>query len=105
MRFSVEEINNSTSLLPNVTLGYKILDLCSDTQYFPGIFKLISGNGSIQPWGESDLNLSKMIAVVGSYTTTASLSVAPLFMMDHIPMVNLSPSPQIYKSNSSVYLR
>ena len=90
MRFTVEEINNSTSLLPNVSLGYKIFDHCSHTQNFPDIFNLISVNGLIQPWGDPGKNLStvsKVIAVVGPYTSSQSLAVAPLFMMDLIPMV------------------
>uniref|UniRef100_A0AAQ5YHF9 G-protein coupled receptors family 3 profile domain-containing protein n=2 Tax=Amphiprion TaxID=80969 RepID=A0AAQ5YHF9_AMPOC len=96
MRFAVEQINNSTNLLPNVSLGYDIFDHCSDTQSFPGILKLISVKNLIQPWGENHNNLSKMIAVVGPFTSTHALTVAPLFMADLIPMVN-------YGSTSSVF--
>ncbi|XP_076597831.1 taste receptor type 1 member 1-like [Chaetodon auriga] len=96
MRFSVEEINNSNNLLPNVSLGYEIFDHCSDTQNFPGILNLISSNGLIQPWGEQRKNLSKVIAVIGPSPSTHTLTVAPLFMVDDIPMVN-------YGSTSSAF--
>ncbi|KAM4571013.1 taste receptor type 1 member 1-like [Fundulus diaphanus] len=96
MRFSVEEINNSTNLLPNVTLGYKIFDHCSDRQNFPDVFNLISVNGFIKPWNESPKNTSKMIAVVGTYTSTATLSFAPLLMKDLIPLVSYGASSSVF---------
>uniref|UniRef100_A0A8C9Y696 Taste receptor type 1 member 1-like n=1 Tax=Sander lucioperca TaxID=283035 RepID=A0A8C9Y696_SANLU len=95
MRFSVEEINNSTNLLPNVSLGYEIFDHCSDTQTFPGIFNLKSDD-LIQPGGEPHKNRSKIIAVVGASTSTHSLTVAPLFMMDLIPMVNYAAASSVF---------
>ncbi|XP_069383238.1 taste receptor type 1 member 2-like [Paralichthys olivaceus] len=95
MRFAVEEINNSTNLLPNVSLGYDIFDQCSEFQNFPGIFNLISFNGSIKLLGEKHENIFKMIKVVGlvgPFSSTETVTVAPLFMLDFIPMVSYGAS-------------
>ncbi|XP_061590994.1 taste receptor type 1 member 1 [Cololabis saira] len=98
MRFSVEEINNSSSLLPNVSLGYEIIDYCSDIRNFPAIFKLLSVNGLIRPWSEPDQYLSKLIAMVGPFTSTQALTVAPFFMSDLIPMVNYGSSSSVFSN-------
>lgn len=100
MRFTVEEINNSTSLLPNVTLGYEMFDHCSDLT-FADVLKLVSVNDLIRPWDETYQNVSKVFAVVGPFTSSQTLTIAPLFMVDLIPMVNfpvlsfLNPSLKI----------
>ncbi len=90
MRFSVEEINNSTSLLPNVSLGYKMFDHCSDAPNFPSILNLMSKNGLITPWRESHKNLSKVIAVVGPLSSTQALTAGQLLTVDFIPMVTFA---------------
>ncbi|XP_068997121.1 taste receptor type 1 member 2-like [Embiotoca jacksoni] len=107
MRFSVDEINNSTNLLPNVSLGYEIFDHCSDTMNFPDALNVISVNGLIQPWGEPHKNPSKLIAVVGSFTSTKTLTIAPLFMMDLIPMVSYGAASSVFerKQNFPSFLR
>ncbi|XP_061759750.1 taste receptor type 1 member 1-like isoform X2 [Nerophis ophidion] len=91
MRFSVEEINNSTKLLPNVSLGFKIFDHCSVANNFPDVLNLISTDGLIQPWSKAHQHVSaasKVVAVVGPFSSTDTLTVAPLFMMDLIPLVS-----------------
>lgn len=89
MRFSAEEINNSSDLLPDVSLGYEIFDICSDLQSFPGILKQLSIDGSVQAWAGSRSSLSKVVGVVGPFSSTQALTAAPLFMVDFISMVNV----------------
>ncbi|XP_041859883.1 taste receptor type 1 member 1-like [Melanotaenia boesemani] len=107
MRFSIKEISNSTSLLPNVSLGYEIFDHCSDTKSFPGIFNLMSVDGFIKPWNESLKNVSKVIAVIGTYTSTETRTVAPLFMTDLIPMISYGAASSVFsnKENFPSFLR
>ncbi|XP_074538174.1 taste receptor type 1 member 1-like [Halichoeres trimaculatus] len=103
MRFSIEEINNSTSLLPNVSLGYEIFDHCSDSHSFPGLLNLISVNNSFQPWSEPRKNLSKVsdvIAVVGPFSSTVTMTVAPLFMVDLIPLVSYGAASSAFSEKA-----
>ncbi|XP_024149094.1 taste receptor type 1 member 1-like [Oryzias melastigma] len=98
MRFSVEEINNSSSLLPNLSLGYEVFDHCSDTLSFPGVLRLMSVNGFIQPWAEPNNKVSRVLAVIGPFTSTQAMTVAPFFMPDLIPMVSYGSSSSVFSS-------
>ncbi|XP_058641252.1 taste receptor type 1 member 1-like [Onychostoma macrolepis] len=88
MRFAVEEINNSTTLLPNVSLGYEIFDHCSNTRNFHSVLSFISKNGSIRPKEKLNNYQPKVIALTGPFGSTRTITVAPLFTMDLIPVVN-----------------
>ncbi|XP_055023109.2 taste receptor type 1 member 1-like [Misgurnus anguillicaudatus] len=88
MRFAVEEINNSSTLLPNVSLGYEVFDYCSDTKNFPSVFSFISQNGSINPQEKLNSHQTKVIASTGPYGNTRTINIAPLITMDLIPLVN-----------------
>ncbi|XP_055023067.2 taste receptor type 1 member 1-like [Misgurnus anguillicaudatus] len=92
MRFAVEEINNSTTLLPNVSLGYDIFDHCSNTKNFPSVFSFISQNRSIKPKEKLNNHQPKVIALTGPYGSTRTITIAPLVTMDLIPLVNYGAS-------------
>lgn len=87
MRFTVEEINNSSTLLPEVSLGYEIFDYCSELQNFPSVLSFLSENGSIPVQRYFTKYKPKIVAVVGPYGSTRTMTVAPLFTLDLIPMV------------------
>ncbi|XP_033824753.1 taste receptor type 1 member 1-like [Periophthalmus magnuspinnatus] len=88
MRFAIEEINNSSTLLPNVTLGYEIFDHCSNTDNFPSVFKFISQDRWVQPWYHLSKGLSDVAAVVGPFSSSDTTTIAPLFMMDFVPLIS-----------------
>ncbi|XP_051559478.1 taste receptor type 1 member 1-like [Myxocyprinus asiaticus] len=88
MRFAVEEINNSTTLLPNVSLGYEIFDHCTATKNFPAVFSFISQNGSIKPKEMLSDHQPKVIALTGPYGSTRTVTIASLLTIDLIPIVS-----------------
>lgn len=83
-RFAVEEINNSSVLLPGIKLGYEIFDYCSDALNFRAAFDFLSSNGSVS----LKTYLPKVISVTGPTGSTKTRILAPLFMSNLIPMVN-----------------
>uniref|UniRef100_A0A8C1CR79 G-protein coupled receptors family 3 profile domain-containing protein n=1 Tax=Cyprinus carpio carpio TaxID=630221 RepID=A0A8C1CR79_CYPCA len=88
MRFAVEEINNSTTLLPNVSLGYEIFDYCSNTKNINSVLSFISKNGSVKPKEKLNNYQPKVIALTGPFGSTRTITIAPLLTMDLIPLVN-----------------
>ncbi|XP_076845099.1 taste receptor type 1 member 1-like [Brachyhypopomus gauderio] len=102
MRFAVEEINNSSALLPNVSLGYKIFDICYYIQNLPSYLDFISLNGPINVDPNAKDQRHSVIGVVGPYGSEESLAVAPLFMMDLIPMISYAASSSTL-SNKLLY--
>jgi len=96
MRFTVEEINNSTILLPNVSLGYEIFDHCSNTKNIPSVLSFISKNGSIKPKEKLNNYQPKVIALTGPYGSTQTITIAPLLTMDLIPMVSNASFYTVY---------
>ncbi|KAJ8388924.1 hypothetical protein AAFF_G00124850 [Aldrovandia affinis] len=91
MRFAVEEINNSTSILPDVSLGYDIFDHCSAIEIFPSVFELLSNKGAIEMIPNTDYQ-PKVISVLGPFGSSESITVAPLFMVQLVAMVNFGAS-------------
>ncbi|XP_050973489.1 taste receptor type 1 member 2 [Labeo rohita] len=87
MRFAVEEINNSTTLLPNVSLGYEIFDHCSNTKNLNSVLHFMSKNGSVKPKEKLNNYQPKVIALTGPYGSTRTMTIAT-DTMDLIPMVN-----------------
>ncbi|XP_049339701.1 extracellular calcium-sensing receptor-like isoform X2 [Astyanax mexicanus] len=76
MIYAIEEINNSSSLLPGVSLGYKIYDSCSSAAMGVRVaMALVNGNEN------SDLNEpctkpTEVQAIIGETYSSASMAIA-----------------------------
>ncbi|XP_061074039.1 extracellular calcium-sensing receptor-like [Conger conger] len=89
MVFAIKEINNSSELLPGVTLGYQIHDICSSVPVALKVaFQLANG---IEPFFFQNQSCSKSAtvhAVVGESSSTPSIAMSRLLGPLGIPLVS-----------------
>lgn len=87
MIFAIGEINNSSELLPGVTLGYRIFDSC------PSIPLSIRASLNLMNRYESEESscnkLSNVHAVIGETTSTSTIGIARTMGPFHIPVVSV----------------
>uniref|UniRef100_A0A8C7Y0X1 Extracellular calcium-sensing receptor n=1 Tax=Oryzias sinensis TaxID=183150 RepID=A0A8C7Y0X1_9TELE len=107
MVFAIDEINNSSTLLPNITLGYRIFDTCNT------VSKALEATLSFVAQNKIDsLNLDEFcnctdhipstIAVVGPAGSTVSTAVANLLGLFYIPQISYASSSRLL-SNKNQY--
>lgn len=86
LMFAIEEINRDDSLLPNITLGYKILDSCaSPTNVLRAAFTLVSMSEKNQ--FSSQCHPPPLSAIVAESGSTQSLVVAGMLGPFSVPVV------------------
>lgn len=87
MKLAVEEINNSSELLPNHTLGYKIFDSCA----YPLTGQraaLAVMNGPTEADSPMCSSASPMLAIIGESGSAQSIVVSRILQPFRIPMVS-----------------
>ncbi|XP_064418279.1 extracellular calcium-sensing receptor-like [Latimeria chalumnae] len=88
MIFAIEEINNNTALLPDITLGYRIYDSCSHrSQSLRAALTLVNGQEELL----SDTSCKKLRSVpafIGDSGSSRSLAVAATIGPFRIPMIS-----------------
>ncbi|XP_053478280.1 extracellular calcium-sensing receptor-like [Ictalurus furcatus] len=86
--YAIEEINNSSSLLPGVSLGYKIFDTCgSATQGVKVAMTLVNGNEN----SVSDQICTKpahVQAIIGETFSSVSMAIAKSIGPFSIPLIS-----------------
>uniref|UniRef100_A0A3P9AZL4 Olfactory receptor C family, n1 n=1 Tax=Maylandia zebra TaxID=106582 RepID=A0A3P9AZL4_9CICH len=86
MIFAIEEINNDPALLPNISLGYRILNSCaSPTNALRAALTLASGAEEVDVSSHCPPAISALIAESGS---SQSIAVAGILGPFHMPIIS-----------------
>lgn len=90
LRFAVEEINNTTTLLPNVTLGYEIYDTCSESTNFHATLCALAHKGrqDVQVLPSFQHYEPQAVAVIGPDSTRLALTTAAVLSLFLVPEVS-----------------
>ncbi|XP_053090990.1 extracellular calcium-sensing receptor-like [Pangasianodon hypophthalmus] len=85
--FAIEEINNNTSLLPGVSLGYKIYDTCSSEAM--GIrMAMALMNGNVTASDEPCTKPAQVQAIIGEAFSSVSMAIAKIIGPFSIPLIS-----------------
>ncbi|XP_031152326.1 extracellular calcium-sensing receptor-like [Sander lucioperca] len=89
MIFAIEEINNSTELLPGIKLGYHIYDACGSVPVAVHVaFQLSNGLDPVFYTGDNCSQSGMVMAVVGESESTSSISISRIIGPFNIPQVS-----------------
>nr|XP_015806574.2 extracellular calcium-sensing receptor [Nothobranchius furzeri] len=89
MIFAIEEINNSTALLPGIKLGYQIYDSCASVPMATQVaFQLSNGQDPVF-YKDSNCSQSEMVAAaIGDSGSTPSITMTRIIGSFNIPLVS-----------------
>uniref|UniRef100_A0A671U5V7 G-protein coupled receptors family 3 profile domain-containing protein n=1 Tax=Sparus aurata TaxID=8175 RepID=A0A671U5V7_SPAAU len=88
MVFAIDEINNSTELLPSIKLGYSIHDSCASVPRTMQVaFQLSNGLDPVFYTGNNCSQSGMVMAIIGESGSTPSISMARIIGSFNIPQV------------------
>ncbi|KAJ3591117.1 hypothetical protein NHX12_009064 [Muraenolepis orangiensis] len=87
MIFAIEEINNSTSLLPNVSLGYKVFDSCGSIMASMRVAMALL-NGNVTTSGLSCSDKSSIHTVIGASESSSTIIMLRALGAFQIPVIS-----------------
>lgn len=90
VKMAVEEINNSSTLLPGLHLGYDLFDTCSEpmaTMRPSLMFLAEAGNGSIAAYCNYTQYQPRVLAVIGPHSSELALITGKFFSFFLMPQV------------------
>ncbi|KAM9732815.1 extracellular calcium-sensing receptor-like [Menidia menidia] len=87
MIFAIEEINNSSSLLPDISVGYKIFDSCGSTlPSTRAVMGLI--NGQERTSGKTCTGHSSVHAIIGTSESSTTIGMLQISGIFQIPVIS-----------------
>ncbi|XP_034556270.1 extracellular calcium-sensing receptor-like [Notolabrus celidotus] len=90
MRFAIEEINNSTDLLPGMSLGYQIYDSCASIARAVKVsLALVNGNNMVSaPSEEPCTRPAQVQAIMGETFSSPCMAIATVMGPFSIPLIS-----------------
>lgn len=116
MVYAIDSINNDTSLLPNISLGYEIYDSClTDTLAMETAMEIINRRklsimydkySNIQKCFSREQGLGQILALIGTGSSDSSILVANLLQVEGIPLISYAAtSDELSKRSYPTFLR
>lgn len=88
MIFAIEEINNSSSLLPNISIGYKVFDSCGSTlPSTRAMMGLLAGQE--RTLGKTCSSQSSVHAIIGASESSSTIVMLQISGIFQIPVVSI----------------
>uniref|UniRef100_I3JXZ0 G-protein coupled receptors family 3 profile domain-containing protein n=1 Tax=Oreochromis niloticus TaxID=8128 RepID=I3JXZ0_ORENI len=89
MVFAIEEINNSTELLPGIRLGYQIYDSCASVAVAVHVaFQFLNSFDPVFSMNNNCSQSGMVMAIVGDSGSTTSISFSQVIRSFNIPQVS-----------------
>uniref|UniRef100_A0A8C5L5U6 Taste receptor type 1 member 2 n=1 Tax=Jaculus jaculus TaxID=51337 RepID=A0A8C5L5U6_JACJA len=91
MRFAVEEVNQLSSLLPGVRLGYEIVDVCYlSNNVQPGLYFLAEDDYFLPILKDYSNYVPHVVAVIGPDNSESTITVANILSLFLLPQITYS---------------
>jgi len=105
MIFAINEINANPNILPNISLGYVVMDTCSrDLTALARAVHLMRGSVHINPGDVTNCSAGtpqfNIVGMVGPAYSSTSLMVAPYLGLHQIPMIGTNPTSDTLSDKS-----
>nr|XP_023966021.1 taste receptor type 1 member 1 isoform X6 [Chrysemys picta bellii] len=97
MRFAIEKINNSSSLLPNVTLGYEIYNTCSESANMYATLSILaqSRQHHVEVLSNFTHYQPKAVALIGPDSSQFTLTTAAILSILLMPEISYEASNEM----------